>query len=66
MCARRTAALTQHAALDRLVTDAPTVVPWPQLLATVALCALVTLGTASGATGRETRHRAIEAAGVRE
>ncbi|MFF2080119.1 FtsX-like permease family protein [Kitasatospora sp. NPDC058162] len=60
------AAVTQHASLDRLVAGAPTVVPWPQILATVALCAVVTLATAAGATGRETRHRAVEAAGARE
>ncbi|WP_051836959.1 FtsX-like permease family protein [Streptomyces sp. NRRL WC-3742] len=52
------AAATQHASLSRLVTDAPTVVPWAQLTATVALCALVTLVTASGAAGRAARQGA--------
>ncbi|MFJ8471060.1 hypothetical protein [Kitasatospora sp. NPDC094011] len=58
--------MTQHASLARLVAGAPTVIPWPPLLATVALCALVTPATAAGAGVRETRLRAIEAAGVRE
>ncbi|MEV6297298.1 ABC transporter permease [Streptomyces sp. NPDC051896] len=60
------AAVTQHISLSKLVTGAPTVIPWAQVLATVALCALVTVVTASGATGRATRRRAIEAAGIRE
>ncbi|MER6302544.1 hypothetical protein ABT247_23730 [Kitasatospora sp. NPDC001539] len=59
-------AATQHASLAQLVAAAPTVVPWPQLLATIALCALVTVATASVATGRATHRRAAEAVGVRE
>jgi putative ABC transport system permease protein len=58
--------VTQHLSLSKLVTDAPTVIPWTQIGETVALCALVTLVTASQATGRATRQRAIDAAGVRE
>ncbi|MFI6155321.1 FtsX-like permease family protein [Kitasatospora sp. NPDC051170] len=53
------AAVTQHASLSRLVTDAPTVFPWAQLAGTVALCALVTLATAAGATGRAARQGAV-------
>ncbi|WP_158714122.1 FtsX-like permease family protein [Kitasatospora aureofaciens] len=60
------AAVTQHVSLSRLVTGAPTVIPWTQIGGTIALCALVTVVTASGATGRATRQRAIEAAGIRE
>ncbi|MFF7142354.1 FtsX-like permease family protein [Streptomyces nodosus] len=60
------AAVTQHVSRSRLVAGAPTVFPWAQVLGTVALCALVTVVTASGATGRATRRRAIEAAGIRE
>ncbi|MGA5818394.1 FtsX-like permease family protein [Kitasatospora sp. NPDC094028] len=60
------AAATQRASLGELVPSAQTVVPWTPVLATVALCALVTVVTASGATGRATRHRAVEAAGIRE
>ncbi|RPE41014.1 putative ABC transport system permease protein [Streptomyces sp. Ag109_O5-1] len=60
------AAVSQHVSLSRLVTDAPTVIPWAQVLGTVALCAVVTVVTASGATGRETRRRAIDVAGIRE
>ncbi|MFI9320093.1 FtsX-like permease family protein [Kitasatospora aureofaciens] len=60
------AAVTQHVSLSRLVTGAPTVIPWTQIGGTIALCALVTVVTASGATGRATRRRAIEAAGLRE
>ncbi|MDH6118904.1 FtsX-like permease family protein [Kitasatospora sp. GAS204B] len=59
------AAVTQHVSLSKLVAGAPTVIPWTQICGTVALCALVTLVTASGATGRATRQRAIEAAGIR-
>ncbi|WP_256639118.1 hypothetical protein [Streptomyces murinus] len=40
--------------------------PWAQALGTVALGVVVTLVTASSATGRETRRLAIEAAGIRE
>ncbi|MFD0407209.1 FtsX-like permease family protein [Kitasatospora sp. NPDC127116] len=60
------AAVTQHASLSELVTSAPTVIPWTQVLGTVALCALVTVITAWGAASRATRFRAIEAAGIRE
>ncbi|KJY42758.1 hypothetical protein VR41_06460 [Streptomyces sp. NRRL B-1568] len=60
------AAVTQHVSLSKLVTGAPTVIPWTQIGGTIALCALVTVVTASGATGRATRRRAIEAAGIRE
>ncbi|MEU9073793.1 FtsX-like permease family protein [Kitasatospora sp. NPDC048538] len=60
------AAATQHASLSRLVPDAPTVVPWWQIGATVALCAVVTVAAASSATVRATRGRAAEAAGGRE
>ncbi|MGW0884671.1 FtsX-like permease family protein [Streptomyces sp. NPDC002671] len=60
------AAVTQHASLSKLVTGAPTVIPWTQIWGTVAICALVAVATASGATWRATRHRAIEAAGIRE
>lgn len=60
------AAATQYASLSELVPIARTVVPWTPVLATVALCALVTVVTASGAAGRTTHHRAIEAAGTRE
>ncbi|MFD8980365.1 FtsX-like permease family protein [Streptomyces sp. NPDC059564] len=60
------AAATQHVSLNKLVADAPTVIPWAQVLETVALCAVVTVVTASGATGRATRRRAVEAAGMRE
>ncbi|MFE4976280.1 FtsX-like permease family protein [Kitasatospora sp. NPDC056651] len=60
------AAVTQHVSLSKLVTGAPTVIPWPQIGGTIALCALVTVVTASGATWRATRRRAIEAAGIRE
>ncbi|MFD8705068.1 FtsX-like permease family protein [Kitasatospora sp. NPDC059648] len=60
------AAVTQHVSLSRLVTGAPTVIPWTQIAGTIALCALVTVVTASQATGRATRQRAIEAAGIRE
>ncbi|MER8062006.1 MULTISPECIES: ABC transporter permease [unclassified Streptomyces] len=60
------AAVTQHVSLSKLVTGAPTVFPWTQALGTVALCAVVTVVTASSATGRATRRRAIEAAGIRE
>ncbi|MFF7617757.1 FtsX-like permease family protein [Streptomyces lavendulae] len=59
-------AVTQHASLSRLVTGAPTVIPWTPTVATVALCALVTVVTASRAARRATRRRAVEAAGVRE
>ncbi|MFF4299588.1 FtsX-like permease family protein [Streptomyces vinaceus] len=57
------AAATQYVSLNKLVADAPTVIPWAQLLGTVTLCAVV---TASVATGRATRRRPIEAAGLRE
>ncbi|MFB7667766.1 FtsX-like permease family protein [Kitasatospora sp. NPDC056138] len=60
------AAVTQHASLSKLVTGAPTVIPWAQIGGTIALCALVTVVTASGATWWATRRRAIEAAGIRE
>ncbi|MFI9255501.1 FtsX-like permease family protein [Streptomyces sp. NPDC053069] len=60
------AAATQQVSLSKLVAGAPTVIPWAQLLGTIALCALVTVVTASGATWRATRRRAIEAAGIRE
>ncbi|WP_217546677.1 FtsX-like permease family protein [Streptomyces sp. GbtcB6] len=60
------AAVTQHASLSKLVTGAPTVIPWAQIWGTVALCALVALATASAATLSATRRRAIEAAGIRE
>lgn len=60
------AAATQHVSLSKLVADAPTVIPWAQVLGTVTLCVLVTVVTASGATGRATRRRAIEAVGIRE
>ncbi|MDI2128340.1 ABC transporter permease [Yinghuangia seranimata] len=60
------AALTQHIALDKLIADAPTVIPWTRISETVALCALVTLATAAHATARATRQRAVEAAGIRE
>ncbi|MGM9439315.1 hypothetical protein ACTAF0_03140 [Streptomyces murinus] len=40
--------------------------PCAQALGTVALGVVVTLVTAFSATGRETRRRAIEAAGIRE
>ncbi|MFJ9608496.1 FtsX-like permease family protein [Kitasatospora sp. NPDC101176] len=59
------AAATQHASLSRLVPDAPTVVPWWQIGATVALCAVVTVAAASSATVRAARGRAAEAAGGR-
>ncbi|GLV87698.1 hypothetical protein Slala03_73870 [Streptomyces lavendulae subsp. lavendulae] len=59
-------AVTQHASLSRLVTGAPTVVPWTPTVATVALCALVTVVTAARTARRATRRRAVEAAGVRE
>lgn len=55
------AAVTQYASLRRLMTDAPTVVAWPQLAGTVALCALVTLVAAAGATGRAARRGAAAA-----
>jgi putative ABC transport system permease protein len=60
------AAVTQHVSLSKLVTGAPTVIPLAQILGTVALCALVTVVTASGATWHATRRRAIEAAGILE
>ncbi|MFH8381380.1 FtsX-like permease family protein [Kitasatospora sp. NPDC018058] len=60
------AAVTQHVSLSRLAAGAPTVIPWAPLLGTVALCAVVTVVTASGAAGRTTRSRAIEASGLRE
>ncbi|WP_406209488.1 ABC transporter permease [Kitasatospora sp. NBC_01560] len=60
------AAVTQHVSLSKLVTGAPTVIPWTRIGGTIALCALVTLVTASAATGRATRRRAIEVAGIRE
>nr|WP_237536189.1 ABC transporter permease [Streptomyces sp. SID3343] len=60
------AAVTQHLSLSKLMTGAPTVIPWTQLLGTVALCTVVTVVTASVATGRATSRRAIEAAGLRE
>ncbi|ARF81701.1 FtsX-like permease family protein [Kitasatospora aureofaciens] len=60
------AAATQHVSLNKLVTGAPTVIPWTQIGGTIALCALVALVTASAATWRATRRRAIEAAGIRE
>ncbi|TWV32546.1 ABC transporter permease [Streptomyces misionensis] len=60
------AAVTQHASLSKLVTAAPTVIPGTQIGGTIALCALVILVTASQATARATRRRAIEAAGIRE
>ncbi|MGW3043208.1 FtsX-like permease family protein [Kitasatospora sp. NPDC001159] len=60
------AALTQHISLNKLITSAPTVIPWTQISETIALCALVTLATAAQATARATRQRAIEAAGIRE
>ncbi|MFJ9774292.1 FtsX-like permease family protein [Kitasatospora sp. NPDC101157] len=60
------AAATQHVSLSRLVTGAPTVIPWTRIEGTIALCALVTVVTASQATARATRRRAIEAAGIRE
>ncbi|MCW2916615.1 MAG: transporter permease [Actinomycetia bacterium] len=58
------AAVTQRASLSKLVATAPTVIPWTQIWETVAICALVTVATASGATCM--RRRAIEAAGIRE
>ncbi|MFE9373003.1 hypothetical protein ACFYM2_24975 [Streptomyces sp. NPDC006711] len=60
------AAAAQHVSLSKLVTGAPTVIPWTQIVGTIALCALVTTITAAAATGRATRRRAIEAAGIRE
>ncbi|MFI2612121.1 FtsX-like permease family protein [Kitasatospora sp. NPDC018619] len=60
------AAVTQHVSLNKLVSGAPTVIPWAQIGGTIALCALVAVVTASGATWRATRRRAIEAAGIRE
>jgi putative ABC transport system permease protein len=60
------AAVTQHASLSKLVTGAPTVIPWTQIWGTVALCALVALATASAATWSATRQRAMEAVGIRE
>lgn len=60
------AAVTQHASLSKLVTGAPTVIPWTQIWVTVALCALVALATASAATLSATHRRAIEGAGIRE
>ncbi|MET8626817.1 ABC transporter permease [Kitasatospora sp. NPDC004669] len=60
------AAVTQHVSLSRLAAGAPTVIPWAPLLGTVALCAVVTVVTASGAAGRATRSRAVEASGLRE
>ncbi|MFE3764977.1 FtsX-like permease family protein [Streptomyces sp. NPDC059104] len=60
------AAVTQHASLGRLVTGAPTVLPWTRIGGTVALCALVTVATAWQAARRATRRRAVEAAGIRE
>ncbi|MEU2421198.1 hypothetical protein ABZ619_09195 [Streptomyces sp. NPDC007851] len=60
------AAVTQHASLSKLVTDAPMVVPWSRVFGTVAIRAVVAVPTASGATWRATRRRAIEAADIRE
>jgi putative ABC transport system permease protein len=60
------AAVTQHASLSRLVTAAPTVIPWTQIWGTIAICALVALATASAATWSATRLRVIEAVGIRE
>ncbi|MEV7978459.1 FtsX-like permease family protein [Streptomyces sp. NPDC086519] len=60
------AAVTQHVSLSKLVAGAPTVIPWTQIGGTIALCAFVSVVTASAATGRATRRRAIEAAGIRE
>lgn len=60
------AATTQHVSLSKLVAGAPTVIPWTPIWEAVALCALVTLATASGAARRATRRRATEAVGIRE
>ncbi|MFF0388011.1 FtsX-like permease family protein [Kitasatospora sp. NPDC004615] len=51
-------AVTQHAALTALLADPSIAVAWPELLATAALCAAVTLTTAAGCTVRATRPRA--------
>ncbi|MFF2194275.1 FtsX-like permease family protein [Streptomyces sp. NPDC058157] len=59
-------AVPQHASLNRVVTAAPTVIPWTRIGRTVALCALVTVVTASAATWRAPRRPATEAAGIRE
>ncbi|GAA5043618.1 hypothetical protein GCM10023336_05340 [Streptomyces similanensis] len=58
--------VTQHASLSRLVTTAPTVIPWTQIAGTVALCALVALATASAATWSASRRPAIETVDIRE
>ncbi|MGW3209077.1 FtsX-like permease family protein [Streptomyces sp. NPDC001135] len=60
------AAVTQHASLSRLMTAAPTVIPWTQIGGTVAICALVALATASAATWSASRRPAIEAVDIRE
>ncbi|WP_404868143.1 FtsX-like permease family protein [Kitasatospora griseola] len=51
-------AVTQHAALTRLLTDPSTAVAWPELLAAAALCTAVALTTAAACTARATRPRA--------
>ncbi|MEV4259278.1 hypothetical protein AB0J52_39480 [Spirillospora sp. NPDC049652] len=40
------AALTQHVSLAQLANGAPTVIPWPELTGTAALCALLAATTA--------------------
>ncbi|WP_157429691.1 FtsX-like permease family protein [Actinomadura oligospora] len=49
------AALTQHASLTKLAPTAPTVIPWPQIAATTALCTLIALATATTTTWQSTR-----------
>ncbi|MFF9641222.1 hypothetical protein [Kitasatospora aureofaciens] len=62
----RLAAAAQHVSLNKLVPGALTVIRWTKIGGTIVLCALATVVTASGATWRATRRRAVEAAGIRE
>ncbi|MFE2143698.1 FtsX-like permease family protein [Streptomyces sp. NPDC059456] len=59
------AAVTQYAALTELVPAAPTVIPWPQIGGTIALCTLVALATTATATTHATRRHPVEAASTR-
>ncbi|WP_073812612.1 FtsX-like permease family protein [Kitasatospora sp. CB01950] len=54
-------ALTQHVALSHLLTGPPLTVAWPQLTATAALCAAVTLATATVCAARAVRPAATRA-----
>ncbi|MEV5570889.1 ABC transporter permease [Spirillospora sp. NPDC052269] len=49
------AAVTQHVSLAKLAADAPTVIPWPQITAAIALCTLIALATAATTTWQTTR-----------